>query len=191
MTNKAILVMDFINEIIHPEGKFKKKGYAEFAERNKTLEQVSKAVGLARQQEMPVIYIRVGFSEDYSEQPKNSPLFGKADEFQALKLNTWATEFHESLEIKPEDHVITKHRVSPFYNTDLNSYLKDKGIREVYLCGVATDLVVESAARDAHDRDYNVFVLEDCCAAANEEDHRKSLKTLSKIARVGTIEELL
>ena len=107
-------------------------------------------------------------------------MFGKAEGFQALKLGTWATEFHESLEVKTDDMVITKHRVSPFYGTCLDSYLRNNKISDVYFCGVSTDLVVQCAARDAHDRDYNVHVLSDCCAAGSEEDHENSLNTFRK-----------
>jgi len=184
--NKAILVMDYINEIIHPDGKFKGKGYAEFAKKNKTLENVIEAVNYARDTGMKVVYVKVGFSETYADQPKGSPLFGKANEFQALKLNTWATEFHEDLDVREEDKIITKNRVSPFYNTDLESYLENNNIKELYLCGVSTDLVVQSAARDGHDRDYKINVLADCCAAGNSKDHENSLETLKKISTVDT-----
>jgi nicotinamidase-related amidase len=183
--------MDYINEIIHPDGKFKGKGYAKFAQENKSLENVANAIRLAREKEIQVIYVKVGFSPDYKEQPKGSPLFGKAHEFQALKLGTWATEFHESLDVREGDTVILKHRVSPLYNTDLDSHLKKQGINELYICGVSTDLVVQSAARDLHDRDYKVNILEDCCAASSKEDHESSLRTLEKIATVGSYEHLL
>tara|TARA_Y100000310_G_scaffold138709_2_gene137743 strand:+ start:2582 stop:3160 length:579 start_codon:yes stop_codon:yes gene_type:complete len=187
--NKAIIVMDYINEIVHPKGKFKGKGYADFIKENNTIENVLNAVEFARKENMKVIYVKVGFSEDYKEQPKDSPLFGKADEFQALKLNTWATEFYEDLDIREEDKIITKHRVSPFYNTDLEKYLEENKVRELYLCGVSTDLVVQSAARDGHDRDYKINVLSDCCAAGSKKDHINSLTTLEKIAKVGNYQE--
>jgi|TARA_Y100000034_G_C6901133_1_gene416824 nicotinamidase-related amidase len=187
--NKAIMVMDYINEIIHPDGKFKAKGYADFAKNNDTIKNVIDAVEYARNEGMKIIYVKVGFSENYVDQPKESPLFGKANEFQALKLNTWATEFHEDLEIREEDEVIIKHRVSPFYNTGLESYLEKNKIDELYLCGVSTDLVVQSAARDGHDRDYKINVLSDCCAAGSIGDHKNSLKTLEKIAKVGNYKE--
>jgi nicotinamidase-related amidase len=188
---KTLVVMDYINEIIHPDGKFKGKGYAAFAVENKTLENVAEAVNVAREKGISIVYVKTGFSDDYKEQPKNSPLFGKADQFQALKLGTWATEFHKSLDIQPQDLVVVKHRVSPFYGTSLDSFLRNDGTQQVYLAGVATDLVVQAAARDAHDRDYGVFVLSDCCAAGSMEDHNSSLKTLSKIATVGNYKELL
>jgi nicotinamidase-related amidase len=82
------------------------------------------------------------------------------------------------------EKIITKNRISSFYNTELDEYLKSKNIKNIYFSGVSTDLAIESAVRDAHDRDYNVYVIEDCCIAATEDDHLNSLKTLSKISQI-------
>lgn len=185
--NSALVVMDFENEIVHPEGKFKAKGYSEFVQSEGTLKKVGRAIENARQTETPVVFVRVGFDPGYLEQPKQSPLFGKAHEFDALKLGTWATELHEDLDVRPEDVQITKHRVSPFYGTDLELQLRSRGITHLYLAGVSTDLVVESAARDAHDRDFQVTVLSDCCAAGSMEDHESALKTLAKITTLESV----
>lgn len=181
---KAIIICDFINEIISTEGKFKGKGYAAFAEQNNTLANTAGAVKKARELGFIVIYVKVGFSADYIEQPKNSLLFGKADQFQALILNTWATEIHEQLEVANTDNIIVKHRISPFYATQLEVILSTNNITDIYICGCATDLVVSSVARDSHDRDFNTFVLSDCCAAGSMADHDSALVTLSKIATV-------
>lgn len=188
---KAIIICDFINEIISTEGKFKGKGYAVFAEQNDTLVNTANAVEEARKLGFAIIYIKVGFSSDYKEQPKKSLLFSKANQFQALKLDTWATSITDSLKVKDSDFVVTKHRVSPFYATSLEAILRNNQITDLYICGCATDLVVSSAARDAHDRDFNVFVLEDCCAAGSMEDHEGALKAIRKIATVGSSTDLL
>ena len=187
---KALIVMDYINEIVHQDGKLSGKGYSDFVVKYDTFSKVNSALTYAREHDMEVIHIRLGFSENYSNQPKDSPLFGKANEYKALQERTWATEFHESLEVMSGEKIIGKTRVSPFYETELQEYLVSNEISEVYLCGVSTDLVVQSAARDAHDRDYKVNILADCCAAANLEDHQSSLSTLEKIATVGNSEEL-
>ncbi len=186
----ALIVMDYINEIVHPEGKFKGKGYASFCKENNVLENVAEAVRKMRDENAKIVYVKVGFSPDYSDQPKNSVLFGKAHEFKALARGTWATEFHEALDVKKDDFVVEKKRVSPFYNTDLDEYLKKNKVIDVYLAGVATDLVVQSAARDAHDRDYNVYVLKDCCAAGSAEDHENALKNMEKFARIAALKDL-
>lgn len=188
---KAVIICDFINEIINPEGKFKSKGYAEFAKQNNTLDNTAKAIDRARRLGFLVIFVKVGFSNDYKEQPKNSVLFGKADQFQALLLDTWSTTISDPLKIQKEDFIVTKHRISPFYATSLEMILQNRKISELYLCGCATDLVISSAARDAHDRDFNVFVLEDCCAAGSIATHNEAIKTIRKIATVGQSKELI
>jgi nicotinamidase-related amidase len=188
---KAIIICDFINEIINNEGKFKVKGYAAFAEQNNILANTASALSKARELGFIVIFVKVGFSADYKEQAKNSLLFGKVDQFQALKLNTWATEIHSNLEVKESDFIVVKHRISPFYSTTLEAILHSNKITDIYIVGCATDLVVSSAARDSHDRDFNTFVISDCCAAGSMEDHENALATIKKIATVNTSSELL
>ena len=182
---KAIIICDFLNEIVSPEGKFKGKGYALFTEQNNVLQNTNNAIEKARSLGYKVIYVKVGFSADYKDQPKNSILFGKADQFQALKLDTWATSIIDPLKVQESDFVVVKHRISPFYGTDLDSILKNCIVKDIYICGCATDLVVSSTARDGHDRDFNVFVLEDCCSAGSKEDHDSALTTIKKFATVG------
>ena len=55
---------------------------------------------------------------------------------------------------------------------------------EILLAGCATDLAINSTARDAHDRDYTVTIISSCCIAANDEDHDSSLQLLGKIVEI-------
>ena len=55
---------------------------------------------------------------------------------------------------------------------------------KIYIVWCSTDLVVESTARNAHDRDYNVNILEDCCSAANINDHNNSISTMKKNSNI-------
>jgi ureidoacrylate peracid hydrolase len=190
-TRKALVCIDFINDIVHPEGKLAKKGYADFVDRRSTLKNVSEAQGRFRSEGSLVISVRVGFASSYLDLPTQSPLFGKAGQFRALELGTWGTAFADQVAPADGDFIINKPRVSAFYGTSLEALLRNQAINDVFLAGVATDLAVQSAARDAHDRDFIVMVLADCCAAANDSDHQNSLAVLSKIATVKTVEEYL
>lgn len=58
------------------------------------------------------------------------------------------------------------------------------------IAGVSSTWADQSAARDAHDRDYDVVVLEDACAAADESEHDYSMRLLRKIANVIKVSEL-
>jgi nicotinamidase-related amidase len=72
----------------------------------------------------------------------------------------------------------------------LDMILRARGISKVAITGVATDLAVEATARCAHDLDYGVTVLSNCCAAATDADHENALAFLSKIAVVINAEDL-
>ncbi len=180
----ALVLIDLINEIVDEKGKFAGKGYPDFVKKHRVLENVNAAIAKARAKSIPIIFVRIGFSGDYREWPETSPLFGGARKFGALRLETWATDIPESLDRRPEDYLVTKHRVSSFYATSLEAVLRTLKV-DLLLCGgVATDLAVQSAVRDAHDRDYKVVVLEDLCGAGNEEDHIQTLRLLAKVAIV-------
>ncbi|MCG3165611.1 MAG: Isochorismatase family protein YecD [Bacteroidia bacterium] len=188
--NSALICIDFVNEMVSQGGKLTGKGYLTFVEKNNILLNVKSLQDKFRNKNLEIFHVRVSFSENYIEHPANSPLFGKAKEFKALQADTWGTNFAEQIKPLATEKVIVKRRVSAFYGTDLEVILRAKGISTVYLSGVATDLAIESAARDAHDRDFNVIVVSDCCAAANDDDHNKSLITLQKISSVKKLSEI-
>src|SRR3989344_3452811 len=190
MTKPALILLDFINEIVDEKGKFAGKGYPDFVKTHGVFDNVNAAIAKARQKNIPIIFVRVGFSYDYREWPEASPLFGAAKKFGALQLGTWATEIHQSINKTDNDFFLTKHRVSAFYSTSLEAVLRTLKVNTVLIGGVATDLVVQSTARDAHDRDYRVVVLDDLCGAGSEEDHSNALRTLTKITTVAKSTEV-
>lgn len=186
----GLLLIDFINEIVDPKGKLSGKGYSDFVARHGTLSKAHSLLSSARSEGIPIFHVRICFSPNYVEQPELSPLFGSARKFGAFQAGTWATEFHPKVAPEAHEVVLEKHRVSAFYGTSLDLVLRNQGIQNLLICGVATDLAVQSAVRDAHDRDYIVTVVSDCCGAANEEDHEQSLRILAKIAKTTTFGEV-
>jgi nicotinamidase-related amidase len=179
---KALLCLDFENDIVHPDGKVSGKGYAAFNAEHKSLEKLAKVQAQFRDAGLPVVHVRVGFSPSYLEQPKGSPLMGQAHVYGAFDLSGWGTEFCSEVAPVDGELIITKHRVGSFHGTAMDLSLKTMGVTEVCLAGVATDMVVESTAREAHDHDFAVTVISDCCIAANEEDQARSLKNMEKLA---------
>jgi len=67
-------------------------------------------------------------------------------------------------ELKPVDGepVIDKPGKGAFYATDLAAILQDRGIRQLIVCGVTTEVCVNTTVREANDRGYDCLVLEDC-----------------------------
>ena len=96
-------------------------------------------------------------------------------------------------EVKPmgDEPVIRKPLMNPFFGTALDSMLRSRDIDTVVLMGVATEFVVEAAARHAADADYRVIVLEDCCAGFSEDAHRVSLHIMDHLATLATSADFL
>ena len=151
---KVLIARDYINEIVHPKGKFLSKGYSNFIDENNTFECFNGASIYARKHDMEIIHTRLGFESDYSDQSEGLPLFGKANGYHALKRNIWAIKFNESIEVTTSEKIIEKIRDSSFYNIDLRAHFKEQSIDEVYLSGVTTGLVVQSVIRNIHYQDH-------------------------------------
>lgn len=188
---KALLLIDFVNDNVSKDGKMAGKGYPDYCEKYNVLNNAEKLLTAFRNKGNLVVHVRVGFSPDYREQPLNSPLFGAANKFGAFKIGAFGDEFYDALTPIENEPQYYKHRVSAFYGTPVELLLRNQKIEELYICGVATDLAVQAATRDAHDRDFSVIVVEDCCGAANEDDHKNSLIPLAKIAKISTLADVL
>ena len=185
MANNAIyLVGDMINDLVHEDGPNGKKGYGPILARRNVIANTVEAIRRARQAGVKIGFIRVGFSQDYRECPPKSKIFQGAKKAGLFKLGTWGTEVHPALAPQPGDYDIVKHRVSPFYGTNLEPLLRANGIERIYISGVSTSGVVLSCAKDGHDRDYEIFVLEDCCAALTDEQHNGVIEQMNRMTTI-------
>jgi len=81
--------------------------------------------------------------------------------------------------VREGEIVIDKSRPSSFYGTRLEPLLTARGIKNVVICGVTTNICVETTARDAHQRGYNTFVVEDATGEFEESRHWHSLYTIA------------
>lgn len=181
----CLLVIDFINEIIHENGKA--PSCHVFVKEHKVLQHANQAIQVAREALIPIIFVKVGFSPDYAELPRQSPIFSAAANKNAFKLGEWGTEFHTDLEYKNSDHVIVKHRISPFYATALEVFLKANQIDTLILSGVSTNNAIQAVAREGHDRDYRILILENACGAKNLETHKNTLALLNDFSEITSV----
>ena len=97
-------------------------------------------------------------------------------------------------EIAPTDNelVLKKGTSSAFNGTAIDQILRNMGIETLIVAGVATNYCVESAVRDASDRNYNVILVSDACAAVTFEDHAFALRILhNTYCKVLTTEQVL
>ena len=74
--------------------------------------------------------------------------------------------------------VVDKPGKGAFYATDLDSILQNRGIRQLVVCGVTTEVCVNTTVREANDRGYDCLVLEDCVGSYFPEFQRAALEMI-------------
>jgi nicotinamidase-related amidase len=76
-------------------------------------------------------------------------------------------------------------------DTPLDLILRNAGIEQVAIVGCSTDVGMQTTARAAHDLDYACTVIGDCCIAPSDEDHEPTLRMLSKVTNVVTLDQFI
>ncbi len=183
-SNSIYLVLDMQNDLVNGNGPKGHSPLSSQATQRGIVDKTAAAIKKARSSGLHIGFVRVGFTADYRECPETSPVFMAAKSNGILKLGTWGTEIHPDLAPESADFLITKHRVSPFYGTNLEPILRANGICRIYASGVSTNGVVQAIVREGHDRDYEVILVEDCCAAISPEEHACSINGLSRYCSV-------
>lgn len=114
---------------------------------------------------------------------------------QAARLSGFPAEFTQllpELNRQPSDHLVTKRTWGAFTGTDLETYLKARGVTQVVIAGVATSAGVESTARFAHELGFNVALAIDAMTDMSLEAHENSVSRIfPRIAETGTTDEIL
>jgi ureidoacrylate peracid hydrolase len=185
----ALLVVDMQNGFCHPDGSFPKVGRglegAMEAVRNAAV-----AVAQARRADVPVVFTRhvyrPGRHDEGAALIRNSPeLAGVA----GLAAGTWDAEVCEELGCGPSDLVVDKVRFDAFQWTSLEPLLRGLGVTELMICGVVTNICVETTTRSAFMRDFPVTLIEDCCAAKTRRLHELAVEVLSsyELAEIASI----
>jgi ureidoacrylate peracid hydrolase len=187
--NRALLVVDMQNGFCHPEGSFTRIGAglegADEAVRNAAI-----AVRQARRTRIPVAFTRhlyrPGRADEGRALKQNSPtLAGVA----GLQAGTWDADVVAELGCGPADLMVDKVRFDAFQWTSLEPLLRGLGVDELVICGVVTNLCVETTVRSAFMRDFPVTLLADCCAAQTRRLHDLSLEVLAayRLAEIASI----
>ncbi len=91
-----------------------------------------------------------------------------------------------------EDLVITKRQWGAFYGTELDLQLRRRAVRTILLCGISTNIGVESTARDAYERGYDQVFVEDAMAARSAVEHAHTVAhVFPRIGRVRSTDQVV
>jgi nicotinamidase-related amidase len=191
MTNRALLVVDMQNGFCHPDGSFNRIGMglegAQAAVRNAMV-----AITQARKAGIPVVFTRhlyrPGRADEGRSLIRNSPALAGID---GLAAGSWDADVVDELGCGPEDLMVDKVRFDAFQWTSLEPLLRGLGVGDLVICGVVTNICVETTVRSAFMRDYPVTLLADCCAVKTRRLHELSIEVLSSyaLAQIASITE--
>ena len=186
----CLLVVDVQNDFVSPQGSVAQRG-EDVSAAVTIIPRLIRLIEEARRIALTIIYVKTTHSE-WTDSP--SWIYRKSQE-KALTTcgeGSWGAEFYDGISPRPDERVVIKHRYSAFINTDLNTVLKAKGIESVLVTGVATNVCVETTARDAYMYDYYVTMVEDCVAAYDARLHESTLENIrSHFGLVASSEEIV
>ena len=154
---------------------------------------LTEAIAKARANDIPVIYVVVGFRKGYPEVSSSNKSFSALTKNPSMGLDTAeGTTVYDAIAPQEGDIIVTKKRVSAFTGSDLEVVLRAFNARHIVLTGISTSGVVLSTLREAADKDFGITVLSDCCADMDEEVHRVlTTKIFPRQAIVITVGEWL
>ena len=135
------------------------------------ISQAAEAIAVARANGLQVAYCRVAFTPaDYGAVPAGNIIFTQlAGKPGALDEDAPEMAIDSRVAPEPGDKVVRKTRVGVFASTDLDAWLRARGIDTLILAGISTSGVVLSTVCDGADRDYRLIVLADACADTDPE----------------------
>jgi nicotinamidase-related amidase len=150
---------------------------------------VSKLVRRFRELGMPVFLVHVTSinGKDMLHPITNQQLQWSSSQRPA----DWA-EFVEEIRPTEKDIVITKRQWGAFYGTELDLQLRRRSIDTIVLCGVSTNIGVETTAREAYQYGYNQVFVTDAMTASSKDEHEVTLKFIfPRIGLLRTTEQVL
>lgn len=167
----AVLVVDVQNDFCHEKGAFGRLGF-DLGPIQASVRALGAFLEEARRAAVPVLFIKTHHTPWTNSQAwlTRGPRRGG----ELCVPGSWGADFYQ-VAPAPGDPVIVKHRYSAFVGTDLEVILRARERRSVLVTGVATNVCVESTARDASMRDYHLVLVGDCCGAVTKAEHEATL----------------
>ncbi len=175
----AVITIDMQRDFLAPDGYFGALGENQ-GQLSSAVEPARNFLRLIRPYGLLMIHTRESHRPELVDLNDNkrlkamrmgSPIGSAGPMGRLLVRGEWGCDFYDGFEPLPGEIVVDKPGNSAFYATDLEHILKARGIRNIILLGVTTDVCVSSTMRYANDRGYDCVLLHDCCGAATQALH--------------------
>lgn len=186
MSKVLVLTIDFMKGLGQSDGIY--RSLTKRVQDYQVIEHANKVIFEARQNGYPVAHVRLSFRSKYSDIWPGSKVFSAIKEKGLFERTDVSSEFIDGLDVHPDDIIIDKKRISPFYATDLELIIRSLEIDELWVMGLTTVNGVQSAVRDAHDRDLKVKLFSDATQTFSDGEQEGVLLQLSKLADIQALE---
>jgi nicotinamidase-related amidase len=181
LAKAAILVIDMQNDFCHPEGWLAYIG-VDVTPAREPIEPLNTLLPQLRAAKVPVIWVNWGNRPDllnissglrHVYNPTGEGV-GLGDPLpnrgaKVLTVGSWAAAIVDELEQKPDDIFVDKYRMSGFWDTPLDSILRNLGKTTLFFAGVNIDQCVMATLQDANFLGYDCILVKDCAATTSPE----------------------
>ena len=165
----ALVIIDMQRDFVDPGGFGEALGN-DVSLLRKAIAPTRKVLDAARKKGMLVVHTREGHRADLSDLPLAKKLRGRLKNGigdpgpmgRILVRGEYGHDIVDALKPAPGEPVVDKPGKGAFYATDLDSLLHNRGIRQLVVCGVTTEVCVNTTVREANDRGYDCLLVEDC-----------------------------
>ena len=181
----ALIIIDVQNDFVHPKGIYGRRTDDLWEEQPlipRMLERLPSVLETARRTDCLRVFVRGIYdtqyiSDSYAVQLERKDLYG-----QICLSDSFGADFYGDIRPQQSERevVVTKHRYSAFWGTNLNTVLGSNGIKTVVMTGTATSGCVESTARDAFFNDYYTVTVDDACADHDDRAQNAMLAAMAK-----------